>query len=179
MWKTILDYRNVVIPSQDSFQSLQSKDISCHVKSLYKPEVQSIVSPQLVKKCKLAKCHHAINAKPLPSHCTTCTSQSDRLTLDNISSTERKACFPISPTSMLPLVTNKYDGIWQYQLLQGNCSLCYCNVIYWRELVFVCSMNNIRSHLFLSREDEDDVRDTAKHDSQSFHFTLCYLMIIP
>ena len=93
MWKTILDHRNAVIPSQDSSQSLQSKVISCHIKSLYKPQVQSIVSPQLVKKCKLAKCHHDINAKPLPSHCTTCTSQSDRLTLDKISSTERKACF--------------------------------------------------------------------------------------
>ena len=37
-------------------------------------------------------------------------------------------------------------------------------------------MNHIRPYLFLSRENEDDIRDIGKHDFRSFYFTLCYLM---
>ena len=49
------------------------------------------------------------------------------------------------------------------QLLHG-CSLCYYDAIYRRVLLFVCSVNHIPPYLFLSREDDDDVRDIGKHD---------------
>ena len=44
-----------------------------------------------------------------------------------------------------------------------GCSLCYCDAIYRRVLLFVCSMNHVPPDLFLSREDDDDLSDIKKH----------------
>jgi len=61
----------------------------------------------------------------------------------------------------------EYDSLLQCDLLTST-SFCLQHEPY--SITFI---------LFLSREDKDDVRDIGKHDCQSFHFTLCYLMIIP
>jgi len=47
------------------------------------------------------------------------------------------------------------------QLPQG---MLYLPLRYNLSLLFVCSMNDIPPSLFLSREDDDDVRDIGKHD---------------
>lgn len=39
--------------------------------------------------------------------------------------------------------------------------------IYRRVLLFICIMNHIPPHLFLSREDNDELRDLGKHDCLS------------
>ena len=36
-----------------------------------------------------------------------------------------------------------------------------------RVLLFACRMNHVPPYLFLSREDDDDVRDIGKHDFRS------------
>ena len=46
---------------------VQNKFFLACKESLYKPEVQSTVAAQVVKKRKLAKCYHDVNVKPLPS----------------------------------------------------------------------------------------------------------------
>ena len=46
-------------------------------------------------------------------------------------------------------------------------SLCYCDAIYRRVLLFVCSMYHIPPYLFLSQQDDDDVRDIGKCDFRS------------
>ena len=48
-----------------------------------------------------------------------------------------------------------------------NALSAICDAIYRRVLLFVCSMNHIPPYLFLSREDDDDVRDIGKHDFRS------------
>ena len=94
-----------------------------------------------------------------------------RLALDNTgrSSTERKSCFPMSLTpSSSSRDRNKYGGTWRRSAnFFKGCSLGYCDAIYRQELHFVCSMNYIPPYLFLSREDEDDVRDIGKFDFRS------------
>ena len=55
-----------------------------------------------------------------------------------------------------------------------GCSLCYCDAIYRRVLLFVCSMNHVPPYLFLSREDDDDLRDIKKH---YFRSVLLHLML--
>ena len=72
---------------------------------------------------------------------------------------------------------NKYGGIWRRSVnFFKGCSLWYCDAIYRRVVFFVCSTNRVPPYLFLSREDDHDVRNTGKHDFRSFYFTLCYLM---
>ena len=64
---------------------------------------------------------------------------------------------------------NKYGGIWRrlINFFKGS-SLCFCDSIYGRVLLIVCSMNHIPPYLFLSREDDDDdVRDIGKYDLRS------------
>ena len=63
---------------------------------------------------------------------------------------------------------NKHVGIWRRSInfLKG-CSLCYCDAIYRRVFLFVFSLNHIPPYLFLSREDDSDVRDVGKHDFRS------------
>ena len=47
-------------------------------------------------------------------------------------------------------------------------SACYCDAIYRRVLLFVCSMNHMPPNFFfLSGEDDDDVRNIGKHDFRS------------
>ena len=46
-------------------------------------------------------------------------------------------------------------------------SLCFGDSIYRRVLLIVCSMNHVPPYLFLSREDDDDVRDIGKYDLRS------------
>ena len=66
---------------------------------------------------------------------------------------------------------NKYGGIWKQSInFFKGCSPCYYDAIYRRVLLFVCSMNHIPPYLFLSREDDDDVR--RRHRKTRF-FTLC------
>ena len=48
-----------------------------------------------------------------------------------------------------------------------NALSAICDAIYRRVLLFVCGMNHIPPYLFLSREDDDDVRDIGKHDFRS------------
>ena len=52
------------------------------------------------------------------------------------------------------------------KLLQWMLSL-YCDAIYRRVILFVGSVNHIPPYLFLSRADDDDVRDIGKHDFRS------------
>ena len=56
------------------------------------------------------------------------------------------------------------------QFFKGS-SLCNCDAIYRQVFLFVCSMNHIPPYLFLSREDDDDVRDIGKQifDSGLLH----------
>ena len=51
-------------------------------------------------------------------------------------------------------------------VLKG-CSLCYCGAIYRRAILFARSMNHIPPCLFLSRADDDDVRNNGKCDFRS------------
>ena len=72
MWKAILKCRNSPTPSQGSSpaQRLMSRRTRTFLpckESLYKPEVQSRVAAQVVKKRKLGKCYRDFNARPLPS----------------------------------------------------------------------------------------------------------------
>ena len=39
--------------------------------------------------------------------------------------------------------------------------------LYRRVLLFVCTLSHIPPYVFLSREDDDDVRDFGKHDFRS------------
>ena len=73
-WKAILECRNAMTPSQDSslVQGLKSRRTKSFLpckESLYKPDVLSMVLPQVEKKHKLAKHYQDINAKPLPGFC--------------------------------------------------------------------------------------------------------------
>ena len=75
MWKVILEWRNSSTPSQDSspvqtshgLMSRRTRSFLPCKESLYKPEVQSMVAAQVVKKRKLAKRCRDVNAKPLPN----------------------------------------------------------------------------------------------------------------
>ena len=53
-------------------------------------------------------------------------------------------------------------------------SLCCCDALYRRVLLFVYSYskNHVPPYLFVSREDDDDVRDIEKHDFRSILFHL-------
>ena len=55
------------------------------------------------------------------------------------------------------------------QLFHGMLSH-YWGAIYQRLLVFVCSINHNLPYLFLSREDNHDIRDIGKHDFHSVLF---------
>ena len=61
--------------------------------------------------------------------------------------------------------------------------MLYLPLRYNLSLLFVCSMNDIPPSLFLSREDDDDVRDIGKHDFCSVlphsmvSNALCYLLV--
>ena len=46
-------------------------------------------------------------------------------------------------------------------------ALSAIDAIYRRVLLFICCMSHIPPHLFLSREDDDDVIDIGKHDFRS------------
>lgn len=72
VWKAILEWRNSPTPSQGS--SPVQRLMSCRTRSLlsskellYKPEVQSAVTAQLIRKRQLAKHYHDQSAKQLPS----------------------------------------------------------------------------------------------------------------
>ena len=103
------------------------------------------------------------------------------LALDNIgwTRTERSSCFPKSLTSFSSSFDrNKCNGLWRPSTnLCKGCSLCYCDGIYGQVLLFVCSMNHIQTHLFLSRADDNDVRDIGKDDFCWFYFTLCHVIL--
>ena len=60
----------------------------------------------------------------------------------------------------------KYMWIWSITFFKG-CSLCYCDAIYRRAILFARSMNHIPSYLYLSRADDDDVRNNGKCDCRS------------
>ena len=71
-WKAILEWRNSPTPSQGSspaqrLRSCRTRSFLLHKSSLNKPEVQSTVAAQVVKKRQLPKCYHDAKAKPLPS----------------------------------------------------------------------------------------------------------------
>ena len=53
------------------------------------------------------------------------------------------------------------------QLPQGVPSVLFGDAIYRRVLLFFCSMKHILPCLFLSRENDNDVRDIGKHDVRS------------
>ena len=94
-----------------------------------------------------------------------------QLALDNIgySRTERKSCFPMCfSSSSSSRGRNKYGGIWSRSVnFFKGCSLCYCGAICRRVLLFVCSLSHIPPYVFLSREDDHDVRDVGKHHFRS------------
>ena len=56
--------------------------------------------------------------------------------------------------------------IWSITFFKG-CSLCYCDAIYRRAILFACSMNHIPPCLLLSRADDDDVRNNGQCDFRS------------
>ena len=63
---------------------------------------------------------------------------------------------------------NKYCGIRRRStnLFKGF-SLCYCDAIYRRVLLFACTLSYLPLYFFLSQMDDDDVRDIGKHDFPS------------
>ena len=63
---------------------------------------------------------------------------------------------------------NKYGRIWRgFINVFRERSLCYCDAIYRQVLLCVNRVNHILPYLFLSRGDDDDVRDIGKHDFRS------------
>ena len=72
---------------------------------------------------------------------------------------------------------NIEGGRWRRWINFKGCSLSYCDAIYRRVLLFVCSMNRIPPYLFPSRTDDADVRDIGKRDFLRLYFILCFLRL--
>ena len=64
------------------------------------------------------------------------------------------------------------------QLLQGMLSLLLRWDLSTSVFFFVCSMNQIPPHLFLSREDDDGIGDIRKTRFSFGSSSLCYLILV-
>ena len=71
VWKAILEWRNAPTPGTDSspaqrLMSRRTRSMLPCSPNLYKPEVQTAVSEQVIQKRRQAKYYHDRGAKPLP-----------------------------------------------------------------------------------------------------------------
>lgn len=105
----------------------------------------------------------------------------EQLALDSIGriSTERRSCFPMSLTFWSSFHDrNKYGRIRRQSInFFKRRSLCYCDAIYRRVLLFVCGVDHIPSCLFLSRGRRWRQR-SENTIFVRFCFTRCHEMLI-